>query len=275
MSTQVILGDSTDVLPTLPKESIDLIVTSPPYDNLRTYNHTDEWSFETFKNISQHIPTVLKDGGVCVWVVGDQTIKGSETGSSFRQVLHFMDLGLRLHDTMIYQKTGISYPSGKTSVRYSQEFEYMFVLSKGRPKTINLIKDKKNRWSGTTKWGTDSHRQQDGSLKEGTRGDMVINEYGYRTNIWKIKNSYGFGNRKESYKHPGTFPLSLSTDHILTWTNPGETVLDIFSGSGTTGVSCVKTDRNYIGIERNPDYYELSKKLIKQEQNDHSTTPVG
>ena len=125
--------------------SVDLCVTSPPYDDMRTFNDSSNLDFNVFKDVAQALTTVLKDGGVIMWNVGDATIDGSESGSSFRQALYFKDeCGLRLHDTMIYEKTGIAFASGSKSVRYSQAFEYCFILSKGRPKTVNIIMDKPN-----------------------------------------------------------------------------------------------------------------------------------
>ena len=134
------------------EESVDLVVTSPPYDDLRTYNDSSKWDQNTFYAVAAQLNRVLKPGGVIMWNVNDATINGSESGSSFRQALHFMDLGLRLHDTMIYEKTGTAFASGPKSVRYTQQFEYCFILSKGKPKTVNLLCDKKNKWAGHQSW---------------------------------------------------------------------------------------------------------------------------
>ena len=245
----------------LDQESIDLVVTSPPYDNLRTYNDSSQWDFPTFTLVATELVRVLKEGGVIMWNVGDATVDGSETGSSFRQALHFMDLGLRLHDTMLYQKPSAAYPASHKSVRYSQVFEYCFILSKGKPKTINLIKDKPNAWAGTTSWGNASSRQKDGTIKEGTK-KVSIADVGYRDNIWRINNGAGFGqSNKEVYAHPATMPEELARGHIITWSNPGDLVLDPFMGSGTTARMAFREDRNWIGFEIDPEYYELCTRL--------------
>jgi site-specific DNA-methyltransferase (adenine-specific) len=196
-----------------------------------------------------------------MWNVGDATVKGSETGSSFRQALYFMDeCGLRLHDTMIYQKQSAAYPAGDKSVRYSQVFEYCFILSKGKPKTINLIRDKKNRWAGHSNFGTPSVRTKDGVLKQYEK--FVVKEFGIRDNIWKITNSKGFAHsNSEVYKHPATMPEALAEGHILSWSNPGDLVLDPFMGSGTTARMAFKNDRNWIGFEIDKEYYDLCVKL--------------
>ena len=250
-------ADAVDVLDDL---SYDLVVTSPPYDNLRTYGNYDDWTFEKFRKIADALSRNLNDGGVVMWNVADAVVKGSETGSSFRQSLYFLDeCGLLLHDTMIYYKTSCAFPAGKNSNRYSQHFEYCFVFSKGKPKTTNLIADKPNRWAGTTAWGNSSKRNRDGELVVSNMKSKVINEFGVRENVWRIKNSGGFGQKdKSAYKHPATMPYELARDHILTWSNEGDVVLDPFMGSGTTGLACKETNREFIGIEINPDYFALA-----------------
>ena len=251
-------------------ESVDLCVTSPPYDDLRTYNDSSKWDFNVFQDVAQALTRVLKPGGVIMWNVGDSTIDGSETGSSFRQALYFMEsCGLKLHDTMIYEKTGSAYCSGPKSVRYTQIFEYCFILSKGKPKTINLIQDKPNKWAGITSWGNAKTRKKDGDMHDPGRKSNPIREFGVRTNIWRIKNSGGFGqSSKESYKHPATMPEELAQDHIITWSNPGDLVIDPFMGSGTTAAMAIQTERNYIGFEIDDEYYKLCQsRLTKLQTN--------
>tara|TARA_A100001388_G_scaffold100156_1_gene73056 strand:- start:4025 stop:4867 length:843 start_codon:yes stop_codon:yes gene_type:complete len=240
------------------EQSVDLVVTSPPYDDLRTYNDSSKWDFDVFKDVAKGLVRVLKDGGVIMWNVNDATIKGSETGSSFRQCLHFMDLGLRLHDTMIYEKTGTAFASGVNSVRYTQVFEYCFILSKGRPKTINLIQDKKNKWAGITSWGNATSRKKDGTTHDPNRKSNAIKEWGVRTNIWRIKNSGGFGqSSKASYKHPATMPEELARGHIKTWSGVNDIVLDPFMGAGTTAQVSAEENRQYIGFEIDETYHKM------------------
>ena len=240
-------------------ECIDLVVTSPPYDDLRTYNDSSKWDHEVFKSVADNITRVLKQGGVIMWNVNDATVKGSETGSSFRQCLYFMDqCGLKLHDTMIYEKTGTAFASGPKSVRYTQIFEYCFILSKGKPKTINLIQDKKNAWAGYTSFGNAKTRKKDGTMNDPGKKSKVIREYGVRTNIWKIKNSGGFGqSSKASYKHPATMPEELARGHIITWSDVNDTILDPFMGAGTTAQVCLEENRNFIGFEIDETYHQM------------------
>lgn len=248
-----------DGMQLMDEESVDLVVTSPPYDDLRTYNDSSKWDHNVFMQVADNLTRVLKQGGVIMWNVNDATIKGSESGSSFRQCLYFMDkCGLRLHDTMIYEKTGTAFASGPKSVRYTQIFEYCFILSKGKPKTINLIQDKKNAWAGYTSFGNAKTRKKDGTMHDPNRKSNVIREYGVRTNIWKIKNSGGFGqSSKASYKHPATMPEELARGHIQTWSNPNDLVLDPFMGAGTTAQVALEEKRHFIGFEIDEMYHGM------------------
>mgnify|MGYP003520361111 CR=1 FL=1 len=259
MDINLLHGDCLELMKDIPDKSIDLTVTSPPYDNLRSYNgNISQWSFAKFKAIAKELYRVTKQGGVVVWVAGDATIKGSETGTSFRQALFFMDCGFNLHDTMIWNKGGFS-AVGALKTRYAPVFEYMFILTKGKIKTFNPIKDKPNKHSGKLIHKT--KRLEDGSIKKGT--PYISSEYGQRYNIWDI-----FPQRQKGKDcHPAPFPEQLANDHILSWSNEGDTVLDCFMGSGTTGVACKNLNRNFIGIELDDKYFEIAKRRISEAQN--------
>lgn len=233
---------------------MDLTVTSPPYDNLRTYNGNNAlWGEHVWRDVIAELYRVTADGGVVVWVVGDATINGSETGTSFRQALWAMECGFRLHDTMIWGKPNFS-AVGALAARYAPVFEFMFVWSKGAPNTFNPIKDRPNKHAGKSAFGT--IRQADGSTKPMSK-TMTIKEYGQRFNIWEIAPQCQKG-------HPAPFPEQLATDHILSWSNEGDTVLDPFMGSGTTGVACVKTKREFIGIELDEGYFKIAEQRIRE-----------
>ncbi len=258
MSIEIICGDNVEVLRTFPGSIIDLTVTSPPYDGLRDYNG---FSFD-FESLAKELYRVTKDGGVVVWVVGDATINGSETGTSFRQALYFKEVGFNLHDTMIYEKNGSAFPSPKNGVRYTQIFEYMFVLSKGKPKTHNLIIDKPNRWAGFSNFGKPSHYLRDGTKVQRDKKNKPTPDFSARNNIWRFNNGYGYST-KDKVNHPAVFPEQLAKDHILTWSNPGDMVLDPFCGSGTTLKMAKKLDRNAIGIDISDEYCKISEERIK------------
>lgn len=249
MKKDIICGNSAEVLDSLESETIDLVLTSPPYDNLREYNG---FQFD-FRSIAKQLYRVLKPGGVCVWVIGDATVKGSETGSSFRQALYFMECGFNLHDTMIYEKSGIPFPS---SVRYNQSFEYMFVFSKGKPKTINLIRDKVNVMAGESRKNT-RQRTKDGWAKsEG----WSIAPFGIRSNIWRYKTGMNKSTKdKCAFEHPAIFPEELAKDHIISWSNEGDTILDPFNGSGTTTKLALQLNRQFIGIDVSEEYCKIAK----------------
>lgn len=250
---RIICGDNCEVMRTLPDACIDLVVTSPPYDNLRTYSAgksmSDLWDFE---GVAQQLWRVIKPGGVVVWVVNDATVDGSETGTSFRQALRFMEIGFRLHDTMIWLKDGGG--AIGSNLCYTQNYEFMFVLSKGQPNAVNLIRDRKNFSAGQDKSGV-GRRNADGSHKIEKR--KLCAEYTKRNNWWP-------DNQVSTSNHPAPFPESLARDHILSWSNEGDIVLDPFSGSGTTAKMAKHNGRRFIGIEVNHEYVEISQQRLAQ-----------
>jgi DNA modification methylase len=239
-------GDCLEIMRGFNDGCIDLTVTSPPYDNLRAYRG---YTFD-FEPIARELYRVTKPGGVVVWVVGDATINGSETGTSFRQALYFKEIGFNLHDTMIYEVAGTGAKGSHSA--YWQTFEYMFVFCKGTIKTVNRIADHKNTFLG----GGGRFRENGGKEKRHESPPV-----GIRSNIWR----YHAGNNGDDFtNHPAPFPEDLARDHILSWSNPGDTVLDCFLGSGTTGKMAVKYQRNFIGIEIAPEYLEIARKRIAQ-----------
>lgn len=248
------LGDCQEVLKTLPPLSVDLTVTSPPYDNLRQYNG---YTFDAMA-IASELWRVTKQGGVVVWVVGDETKDGSESGTSFRQALGFMGLGFNMHDTMIYEVAGTG-AKGST-LAYWQAFEYMFVFSKGRPTTHNLIRDKRNINAGAAGY---SRSGVDGKPK--IERPHLVTDVGIRTNIWRY--AVGFANGSDTVDHPAPFPEALARDHILSWSNPGDVVLDPMMGSGTTGKMAVKYQRNFIGCEISDEYFKIAERRIAAAQS--------
>lgn len=230
---------------------VDLTVTSPPYDNLRTYNgNISQWSFDKFKQIAKELYRVTADGGVIVWIVADATIKGSETGTSFRQALWFMDCGFNLHDTMIWEKPAFT-ATGSLAVRYASVFEYMFVLSKGKIKTFNPIKDRKTQSRAKHKHG--NIRQADGTMKRMSSPGKQYGECGQRYNVWHLP---AVVSNTERVGHPAQFPEQLARDHIISWSNEGDTVLDPFLGSGTTRIAAYDLSRNFIGYEIDKEYFD-------------------
>lgn len=253
----IVCGDNVATMKQLPDECIDLTVTSPPYDNLRTYGG-HAWDFE---GVAKELFRATKKGGVVVWVVADATIGGSETGTSFRQALRFMEIGFNLHDTMIYYvKNAMPLPTNK----YNRSFEYMFVFSKFSPKTVNLLQIPSLRY-GESKAYPKFKRDIDGSMKD-RHNLSPVKEYRTKNNVWELNAGYMISTTdKEAYGHPAIFPEQLAADHIFSWSNKGDTVLDPFSGSGTTCKMAKKLGRHFIGLEVNPAYVEISNRRLKQE----------
>jgi site-specific DNA-methyltransferase (adenine-specific) len=254
----LLLGDCLDRMAEMADDSIDLTVTSPPYDNLRTYNGTlNDWTAEKWQAILRELFRVTKQGGVVVWVVGDATIKGSETGTSFKQALYAMECGFRLHDTMIYEKAGTGACGSRKA--YWQGHEYMFTFAKGEPNAINLISDRVNMRAGSVK--NRGRLAPDGSVKDTKR--RVTPPVSVRTNVWRMHSGKCAGFKASDPKHPAKFPEALARDHILSWSNPGDTVFDPFLGSGTTGKMALAHGRQFVGIERDPAYFEIARNRIE------------
>ena len=236
-----------DTMKKMPDNFIDLTVTSPPYDNLRTYNG---YSFD-YEAVARELYRVTKQGGVVVWVVGDATVKGSETGTSFRQALYFMQCGFSM-ETMIYEKAQSCFGS---NTYYLQSFEYMFVFIKGqKPKTTNLIRDRKNVRSGEESM---SKRGISVSGIKAERHRKAMFEFGKRKNIWK----YGVGGGNT--QHPAVFPEALANDHILSWSNESDLVYDPFLGSGTTAKMAILNKRSWIGSEISEEYCKIIERRIR------------
>jgi site-specific DNA-methyltransferase (adenine-specific) len=245
---QIICGDNCEVMRQMPSESIDLVVTSPPYDDLRTYGG-HSWDFY---GVAWNLKRLLKPGGVIVWNVNDATKDGSETGTSMRQAIFFQTIGLQIHDTMIWEKTG----SGALGSQdcYAQNFEYVFVFANGKPARLNLIADRRNQiTSGTVKVNC-SLRPDKTSVSR----FVERQEFGKRTNVWRMTPA-------QRQDHPAPFPDELARDHILSWSNESDVVLDPFSGSGTTAKMAREAGRRFIGIEVNPEYVEISRKRLAQQ----------
>ena len=256
MTAVVVHGDCAEVLRPM-EGAVNLIVTSPPYDNLREYGG-GEFDFDS---VADACANALVPGGVMVWVIRDATSNGSETGTSFRHALGFMERGLYLHDTMIY---GRAHPGNVSKGRYSNAFEYMFVFSKGPPATANLIEDRKNATGGRVR--NTQHRQgrNGDEFPDGNYRPHVRAEYGRRTNVWRFAAGLGSSapDFRDAHNHPAVFPYALARDHIHTWTNLGDLVVDPMCGSGTVLVAATLLGRNAIGVDIHDEYCELARERL-------------
>lgn len=232
----------------MPNNFLDLTVTSPPYDGLRTYNG---YSFD-FESIAKELYRITKIGGVVVWIVGDQTKNGSESGTSFRQALFFKHIGFNLHDTMIYRK--VNYIP-LTHNRYEQAFEYMFVLSRGKLKTFNpILIPCKTAGSKTAK--RTFYQTNNANTPTAGHKNEVVAQKKQKENVWDLSTNAGASG------HPAQFPERLANDHIISWSNEGDLVYDPFMGSGTTGKMAKINNRNYIGSEISKEYCLIAERRI-------------
>lgn len=243
--------DAVSHLLKMEDESVDMVLTSPPYDNIRNYNGF-RWNFH---GMVFELYRVLKTGGVVIWNVADQTVKGGESGTSFRQALHFMESGFTLHDTMIYYKNN-PMPSGGD--RYHQAWEYIFCFSKGKPKTFNPIMVEAKYGGGESNM---KNRGVDGELNY-TRAKR--NTHTKVRNVFAYSIGGGISTRdKIAYEHPAIMPEKLAEDQILTWSNSGDLVYDPFTGSGTTAKMTLLNEREFVGSEISEEYCELARRRLK------------
>jgi site-specific DNA-methyltransferase (adenine-specific) len=253
----ILNGDVLDHLKGLPDCSVQCVVTSPPYDNARTYNQNDlSWDFQA---TAKELYRVLCPGGIVCWNVNDMMIDGSESLTHARQAIYFVDLcGFNLHDTMIYKKSNFSHPE---KTRYHQVFEYILILSKGIPRVFNPIMDKKNATAGCVgNLGINTFTEKDGS--KSVRSKKVTAEYGMRLNVWE-GNTRGQEDMCIELKHPAMMPKWLARDLILSWSNKGDRILDPFMGFGTTLAMARETGRDAIGIEINPEYVKMAEQNLR------------
>lgn len=244
-------GNCIDRLLQIPDGKVDLTVTSPPYDDLRSYNGNGElWNESVWTECINQLYRVTADGGVVVWVVADKCVKGGESLSSFKQALAFQNAGFNVYDTMIWLKPS---PQAPTEGRYYDVFEYMFVMSKGKPKTLNLLKDRKNKSFGSVSRKESRSCREDRKMLDEKR---TVAEFSRRFNVWEISRGHN------KTKHPAVFPAALAHDHIVSWSNEGDLVLDCFMGSGTVGVESLQLNRRFIGIEIGDEYFDISRDRI-------------
>lgn len=251
------VGNAVDVMDSMESDFVDLTVTSPPYDNLRDYNG---YSFD-FESIANGLFRITKPGGIVIWVVGDKTIKGNRTLTSFRQAIYFQEIGFNVHDVMIYRKKNTPF---MRSNAYTNCFEFMFVFSKGSPEVFNPIMEP------TVRSGNEmlvSNKKSDGVNSKVLR---TLNAKKVKTNVWDYAVGMGGSTRdKIAFKHPAIFPEKLVSDHISTWTNPGDFVFDPMCGSGTTMKVAAELNRNYFGCDISQDYVELAnERLSLMKEND-------
>jgi site-specific DNA-methyltransferase (adenine-specific) len=248
---------------TLPDDCIHLTVTSPPYDGLRSFGG-HALDFETFEGVADELHRITRPGGVVVWVVADAIEDGSETCTSARQKVHFRKIGFRVHHTMVMDKAGSRWP---WKVRYGHSLEYAFILSKGRPRTINLLRDKPNRRVGRVR--EFNRRETDGQLRQAGKARPIAAQ-GHRRAIWCYATGWGLTTRdRHAYEHPALMPEKMALDHIISWSQPGDLVFDPFCGAGTTTKMALLNHRRYLGFEVNPQYHEIALRRMQDAREEY------
>ena len=262
---KLICGDCVAEIKKLASNSINLTITSPPYGTIRAY-HGYSWDWKKFTQLAQELYCVTKSGGVVVWVSGDQTKNGSESGDSFRQALYFKTTGFLLYDTMIFATEGMNLKHR----RYEQSFQYMFIFSKGKPKTFNPLMIP-CKYAGQMHLKSTFRRRSD-KLSPLPNNDKPINSHKIKGNIWYYRTGYN-QTGKGAFFHPSIFPEGLAADHISSWSNPNDLVFDPFVGSGTTGKMAILAGRNFIGIDCSSEYIFVAERRLKKVLSTLATNP--
>jgi len=255
-SNRILCCDAVEGLRALPAASVPLTVTSPPYDRLRIFGG-HKWDFETFKHVADQLWRVTMAGGVVVWVVADAIVGGTETCTSARQKLYFREKGFHVHHTMIMDRAGSRWPS---KVRYGDSVEYAFILSKGKPRTINLLRDKPNKNAGMMQ--PFNRRELDGRQRPAGTA-QAVREWGVRSAVWRYA-AGGFSTTKDgiAFEHSALMPEQMAQDHILSWSDPGDLVLDPMCGAATTCKLALLNHRDYLGIEVHQPYHRLAERRM-------------
>ena len=272
---KVHLMSNIDGMKLMDEDCVDLVVTSPPYDNLREYNESSFWNWDTFTQVADGLIRTLKPGGIICWNVADAIVPlhgkkkengTSRTGTSFKQCLYFMENGLNLHDHIIYEKPAARFGASAKGNRYSDVYEYVFILTKGRPAHVKVIADKPNKGFGTY-FTKDGGRGKDGQRnRDAAKTKIAVKEFGVRHNIWRINNAAP-PDDKRAYDHPALMPQLLASDLIQSYSFEDDLVLDPFMGSGTTARMAFKQNRNYIGFEVDPTYHSLCETINNDTMN--------
>jgi len=272
---KVHLMSNIDGMKLMDEDCVDLVVTSPPYDNLREYNESSFWNWDTFTQVADGLIRTLKPGGIICWNVADAIVPlhgkkkengTSRTGTSFKQCLYFMENGLNLHDHIIYEKPAARFGASAKGNRYSDVYEYVFILTKGRPAHVQVIADKPNKGFGTY-FTKDGGRGKDGQRnRDEAKTKIAVKEFGVRHNIWRINNAAP-PDDKRAYDHPALMPQLLASDLIQSYSFEDDLVLDPFMGSGTTARMAYKQNRNYIGFEVDPTYHSLCETINNDTMN--------
>lgn len=242
-------ADCVDFMAGMKAGTIPLTITSPPYDDLRDYRG---YSFP-FEDIARQLLRITSDGGVVVWVVGDK-INGGRSLTSFRQGVFFQEIGFSMHDVMIYQKKNTPF---MRSNAYTNCYEFMFVLSKGKPAIFNPLKMK------TARYGRErlvANKRADGVNRKVW---AELKQEKTRNNVWQYAVGLG-GTTKDkiAFEHPAVFPEKLAEEHVLSWSNPGDLVFDPMCGSGTVGKVALLNSREYLGTDISREYVKIAKKRL-------------
>jgi len=269
---RVITGDSRTTQ--LDPESVQTIICSPPYWGLRDYQHnqaigierSEEEFLENLFSVFGSLKPSLKEDGCLFVEVGDAATGNTYTGILERFVLGMISRGWLLRERLIVSREQSASNRTKT---WSPAYSMMYFFTKSKDYKFDresirrpyegerlpraAIYTKRTEMIGSPTFPNEKGKIANNIIK--TKSEKWISKLTKRTGI--------------NISHPAPFSRDVVVEPILATTEPGDLVLDCFSGSGTTGVVCIQTDRRYIGLELNPVYAEMSRVRLNAAEEDH------
>ena len=252
MYNSIVLGDCVEGMRSLPPDLVPCTVASPPYGALRHYHGNHQFDFEA---AAAELWRITRPGGVVCWVVREEVVDGSESGEASEQRLFFRDLGFRLHQTIVMERYG---SRARSPGRYGESLEYAFILAKGKPATVRLLRDRRNKTAG--KLVTATHRYPDGSYRVQR---YEVDEWGYRKAVWYFAQGMHVATDPVARLHQAPMPEAMAEDLILSYSREGDLIFDPFAGVATTAKMALLNHRNYFGYEINAIYHARGEERLR------------
>lgn len=271
-SLQLLNCDVIDGIDSIDNKSIDLVLTSPPYNINKPYEREDKRSLEEYadwcREIIERLDQKVTDQGAICWQVGNFVKNNSVLPLDYVVYPIFADLGFRLRNRIVWQfNFGLN-----AERRLSGRYETLLWFTKSDKYTFNLddirIEQLYPGKKHSGKKGKELAGRPSGNPKGKNPSDHWIfsgRRYFEEDLVWQLPNVKA--NHPELTEHPCQFPVELAERCVFAFTDPGDTILDPFIGSGTTAIAGLPRGRNVIGIDRDQRYIELAKERIEALKN--------